>query len=85
MKLPARFASMVALAVTAGEPALATASSAVQQPATVSEIGQFFNERQGRPFWFASDHAAEALLAPLEQASFDDLDPSLYPSPHCAA
>ena len=79
MKLPARLALMVALTVPAGEPALAAASSSVQRPATVSEIGQFFNERQGRAFWFASDHATESLLELLEQASLDDLDPSLYP------
>ena len=57
MILPARFALMVAFAVMAGKPA---AAAAVQQPATVSEIGQFFDWRHGRAFWFASDNEAYA-------------------------
>ena len=59
MILPARFALMVAFAVMAGKPASA-AAAAVQQPATVSEIGQFFDWRHGRAFWFASDNEAYA-------------------------
>ncbi|MDP1908744.1 MAG: L,D-transpeptidase family protein, partial [Hyphomicrobium sp.] len=79
MKLPVRLVLVVALAVPAGEPALAAAAPAAERPATISEIEQFFDERQGRAFWFASDNAAEALLALLEQASLDDLDASHYP------
>ena len=78
MNLPPRFALMVALAVTAGRPALAAAAPALQRPAAVSEIRKFLDERQGRAFWFASDNAANALLALLEQASLDDLDASRY-------
>ena len=78
MKLPARLALMVALAVPAGESAMA-AAPAVQRLATVSQSGQFHAERRGRVFWFASDNAAGALLALIEQASLDDLDASLYP------
>ena len=81
MKLPANIALMVALSVLAGEPALAAAAPAVPRPTTVSEIGQFSDGRQGRAFWFASDNAAEALLALLEQASLDDLDASHYSIP----
>ena len=81
MRLPVSFALLVVLAVPAGAPASAAAAPAVQRPVAVSEIRQFFNERQGRAYWFASDNAAEALLALLEQASLDDLDPSQYSIP----
>ena len=79
MRLLASIGLILALAVPPSEPALAAAAPAAQRAATVSEIGQFFDERQGRAFWFASDNAAEALLALLEQASLDDLDASRYP------
>ena len=78
MNLPAGFALMVALAVPAGEPALALAAPAVQRPATISEIGQFHAERRGRAFWFAEDNAGVALLALIEQASFDIGKTKLY-------
>ena len=78
MKLPARVVLMVVLAIPVARPALAAAAPAVQRPATFSQIGQFHAERQGRAFWFASDNAAEALLALLEQASIDYLDSSHY-------
>ena len=72
---------MVALAFAMGEPAAAAAPQTVQRPAAVSEIAQFLDARRGQPFWFASDNAADALLALLEQASLDGLDPSHYSIP----
>ena len=79
MKLPARLALMVALALPAISPALAVSAPSAERPVAMSEIGHFHDERQGRAFWFASDNAAETLLALLEQASLDDLDASHYP------
>ena len=79
MKLPARIALMAALAVPTGHPAVAQSAPSVAQTATDPQIEQFFDQRQDRPFWFASDKAADALLALLEQASLDELDTSHYP------
>ncbi|MES2904324.1 MAG: L,D-transpeptidase family protein [Pseudomonadota bacterium] len=79
MKLSAKFMLLAALAVPTVKPALAAGEPAVQRLATVSEIAQFFNERQDRAFWFGPDKAAETLLTLIEQSALDDLDASNYP------
>lgn len=80
MKLPATLAMFVALAAPLATPVLA-AAPAVQRPATVGDIGQFLDERQGRALWFAPDNAASELLALLQEASLDGLEPSHYSIP----
>lgn len=82
MKFSMRIGLALAAAATlpGAGPAFAASAQPIGQPAAASEIARFHNERKERAFWFASDNGAGALLALLEQASLDDLDPASYPT-----
>jgi murein L,D-transpeptidase YcbB/YkuD len=69
----------VATTLSGAGPAVAVSAQPTGQSDAAGEIARFHNERKERNFWFASDNAAGTLLALLEQASLDDLDPASYP------